>query len=186
MDEVDDPELLQAFAAAAQAKGHFRKLKGKSSGKGKANKTIPPVPSSTASGPPAVGNTDLPFKIQGSGSFQLQQQRQKRLANLKQRTRCSVCHQFGHWAGDSQCPKNSGKSGKGTAYFTISEDLNAATIGQALVARRRPAMTFLSEPCAHCQTAAIQRGANGTQRHLKCVQCDMFLVQVTRPRGSRD
>eukprot|EP00971_Amphidinium_carterae_P191731 3804220-Amphidinium_carterae.3 len=133
----------------------------------------------TSSPLPAVGNTDLPFKIQGSGAFQIQQQRRKLIANLKPQMRCSVCQYFGHWTGDSQCPNSLSRPGKGScaAYFTVIEELDTDVIGQAFVACRRPTTSSMVCPCEHVQPAAIQRGANGTQKHMKCLECDMFLLQ---------
>ena len=53
-------------------------------------------------------------------------ERKRKLADLKNKTRCTACGEIGHWAGDSQCPKAKGKGkGKGNSrpsqgYMTIA------------------------------------------------------------------
>ena len=40
-------------------------------------------------------------------------QLQESLSQVKQRTKCHACWQYGHWIGDKECPKGGGKGGKG-------------------------------------------------------------------------
>eukprot|EP00971_Amphidinium_carterae_P268529 5327375-Amphidinium_carterae.1 len=81
-----------------------------------------------------------------STSFKLGHERQKRLAAMKQKTRCSTCGKFGHWSGDKECPGN-GKIAQ--AYFSIAEVPNEP---EAFVVRHgtRAESRFMSEPCEHC------------------------------------
>ena len=39
------------------------------------------------------------------------EERKRKLAELKSRTRCQACGQQGHWAGDRQCPRSKGSGG---------------------------------------------------------------------------
>ena len=49
-------------------------------------------------------------RLNTKGYFDKQsQQRREHIANLKKKTQCIECHQFGHWAGDDVCPKRAGK-----------------------------------------------------------------------------
>ncbi|CAK0863333.1 unnamed protein product, partial [Prorocentrum cordatum] len=55
--------------------------------------------------------------------------RRQRIANLKKRTQCSDCHQFGHWQGDDVCPRWSSRKLTSVSpakkpaqnYFTLEE-----------------------------------------------------------------
>ncbi len=38
---------------------------------------------------------------------------QEKMSEVKKRTRCFACNQFGHWEGDAACPKSGGNKGKG-------------------------------------------------------------------------
>ena len=38
---------------------------------------------------------------------------QEKTSEVKKRTRCFACNQFGHWEGDAACPKSGGSKGKG-------------------------------------------------------------------------
>ena len=38
---------------------------------------------------------------------------QEKMSEVKKRTRCFACNQFGHWEGDATCPKSGGSKGKG-------------------------------------------------------------------------
>ena len=103
----------------------FKRKKGKSKGKAKGSN-------------PGKDTTEVPFKAHGTISFNEQQkaERQRRISQIKARTQCSSCGQYGHWAGDSACQKSGGKQGKGkgrssskspptsstSAYFAILDD----------------------------------------------------------------
>ena len=54
-----------------------------------------------------------------SGSLSLQEKR-ARLQQLKLRTECRKCGQRGHWMGDRECPKSSGKGKSRTSSTTPS------------------------------------------------------------------
>eukprot|EP00971_Amphidinium_carterae_P000529 10854-Amphidinium_carterae.1 len=85
MADEEDAELMEALQIVSHRKG-----KGKGKGK-KGKKETFPTNSASASSVPSVANTELPFKLQAQGSFKLGQERQKRLAAMKQKTRCSTC-----------------------------------------------------------------------------------------------
>eukprot|EP00971_Amphidinium_carterae_P034293 675163-Amphidinium_carterae.1 len=108
-------------------------------------------------------------------AFKISQERQKRLAAMKQKTRCSTCDKFGHWSGDKECP---GKKGA-TAYFSVAEvpkgEPEAFVVRHGTWAESR----FLGEPCEHClqHDRCVQRGANARMRLLKCEACNMLIVQ---------
>ena len=114
-------------------------------------------------------------------------ERAKRLRQLKQKTQCSACGRYGHWAGDPECARQKDGQQKKTAYFTVGGEVQT---GQTEIssqcfmlqqAKKKSSMkTFLTEPCAHIWSQAIQRGANGWQRHLQCAICQAFLCQVPR------
>ena len=186
--DPDDLEAVEAYATAVQAR---QKLKGKAKGKGKTGGGSGGSPASHSTGSPEVTNAELPFRAQGT--LQLQHaERAKRLSQLKQKTQCSACGRYGHWAGDGECPRN--KEKKKTAYFVMGDDIQEKIAGkeqenQCLMLqgqRRKPGTrAFLCEPCEHVQTQAIQRGANGWERHLQCIPCQAFLCQVPRLQTGR-
>eukprot|EP00971_Amphidinium_carterae_P339909 6477977-Amphidinium_carterae.1 len=93
LDLVDpeDPDSIEAYAVLNQAQAKLKKGKGKGrGGKGAPNKGSAAASSSS---PPAVNNSQLPFKSAGPGRVQWQQNqdRKKKLALLKQKTQCSAC-----------------------------------------------------------------------------------------------
>lgn len=50
------------------------------------------------------------YQVQGHLSFE---EKKAKLQQVKNRTTCKRCGQYGHWQNDPICPKGSGKSGKG-------------------------------------------------------------------------
>ena len=49
------------------------------------------------------------------------EERKRKLAELKPRTRCQACGQQGHWAGDRQCPRSKGSGGgKGSTQMAAT------------------------------------------------------------------
>ncbi len=69
--------------------------KGKGKNKGKKGK-----------GKGKSGNTSFPMGDYRGKSGPTLEERKKRLAEIKSRTKCRVCGQTGHWAGDSACSGN--------------------------------------------------------------------------------
>eukprot|EP00971_Amphidinium_carterae_P084355 1669615-Amphidinium_carterae.1 len=170
----DDDELIHALAIVHQRKG---KGKGKAKGKGKQKEVLPPSQ-------PAISNGELPFKLKAEASFKMTQERQKRLVALKQRTKCSACGKFGHWAGNKECGGK--KTGSSSVYFSITEIPEEEAQAYAVRTERVLENRMLTEPCTHClfHDRCVQRGANGRVRTLRCEACDRTVVQVARPQVS--
>ena len=76
------------------------------------------------------------FKAEGTMTFEEKQERKDAIQKEKKRTACGACGRIGHWAGDAECPKSTGKGkqGKGkstgvkgrattrnAAYFTLDD-----------------------------------------------------------------
>ena len=65
-----------------------------------------------------------------SGSLSLQEKR-ARLQQLKSKTECRKCGQRGHWSGDPQCPKGTGKGdGKSKKSFSSSTTASSGKHGK--------------------------------------------------------
>ena len=113
--------------------------------------------------PPPNSGTEMSFH--GTATFTEQQraERARRLRVVKSRTTCAACGRFGHWQGDPECTKNSGKSkgkSKGrdagssasttaTSYFVVADDIGFDGISDAYVAGFTPHDTVL-EPGSLC------------------------------------
>eukprot|EP00971_Amphidinium_carterae_P326944 6458055-Amphidinium_carterae.1 len=86
---------------------------------------------STGSG---AGNADM------SKASPVNQDRARRLANLKSKTRCLTCGQYGRWAGDRAC-QGSNKKGTGnakSAYFVLTESIpEGSTVDSCAVSAER-------------------------------------------------
>ena len=171
IDEMDQTEI-EALAAIAQARRVFKNKKGK----GKGNSSATPSASSVPSG-------EISFTDQQKKACQAKTQQ------VKLRTKCAVCGQFGHWRGDAECSRRGAPAAKSAApapkpgtFFTIFEQ--DASVENALMTkgprlRPRPAMR---EFCGHCydRTSSICRGANGSHRYFNCEDCDESIISVPR------
>eukprot|EP00971_Amphidinium_carterae_P064983 1287854-Amphidinium_carterae.1 len=88
--EGDWQESLEAHAFTMQA----RKEKGRQKGKSQKPVHMFQAPSSSSQPAGPDGSNKSP---------QMQQERSRRLAALKAKTRCLACGQYGHWSGDKAC-----------------------------------------------------------------------------------
>eukprot|EP00971_Amphidinium_carterae_P021643 426856-Amphidinium_carterae.4 len=161
LDLVDpeDPDSIEAYAVLNQAQAKLKNGKGRGRGGKSASSK-----GSTAASPLAVNNAQLPFKSTGPGRVQWQQNqdRKKKLALLKQKTQCSACGRYGHWAGDAECnatseDRQSGakKGGQGSAYFVITDSLDEDDPGQAFMMRKKKGPEMMEWPCEHAERSAL-------------------------------
>ena len=170
VDEMDQEEI-EALAAIAQARRVFKNSKGK----GKGNSSATPSASS------------VPFKASGEISFADQQKaRQAKVQQVKLRTKCAVCGQFGHWRGDAECSRRGAPAAKSAApapkpgtFFTIFEQ--DAAVENEPMTKKGPRLA-MREFCGHCydHTSSISRGANGSHGYFNCEDCDESIISVPR------
>lgn len=66
------------------------------------------------------------FQVQGQLSFE---EKKARLQQVKNRTTCKRCGQYGHWQDDPICPKGSSRKGKGKKASSSSGMSSASTSG---------------------------------------------------------
>lgn len=66
------------------------------------------------------------FQVQGQLSFE---EKKARLQQVKNRTTCKRCGQYGHWQDDPICPKGSSRKGKGKKAASSSGMSSASTSG---------------------------------------------------------
>eukprot|EP00971_Amphidinium_carterae_P221926 4405838-Amphidinium_carterae.2 len=142
-----DQDTLEAQAFAMQAR------KGKSKGKGKTQKQM--YPSGSGGSQTTDGSQRSP---------QVQQERARRLAALRAKTRCLTCGQYGHWSRDKVCKGSGSKKGGNTtsAYFVLTKDSpQGSTLHSCAVwARSQTSMDVMPFWCEHidCHTCNSERG----------------------------
>ncbi|CAK0901419.1 unnamed protein product, partial [Prorocentrum cordatum] len=119
--------------------------------------------------------------------------RRQRIANLKKRTQCSDCHQFGHWQGDDVCPRRSSRKPTSVSpakkpaqnYFTLEEhgdnddDSEPSEVSMVLKGE-------MEHVCGHVADDACEkvvRGANKTTRYITCRECDRHFTLAHRNKG---
>ena len=109
-DGVDQlsPEESEALALVLQSRNKIfnkkRKPKGKARGKGKRPAGAPGRGPTRRPPPPPTRSTSTAGSSGGSYDDRQRQQRKQHIADLKKKTQCLDCHEFGHWQGDDVCP----------------------------------------------------------------------------------
>ena len=88
---------LEVFATMAQAR-HGRSAKGGGHGRGRGRSAS------------SVGTTSMLPPSAGSGSARTDDDRTRKLKQLKQKTQCLDCGRFGHWRDDPECNQTSSGS----------------------------------------------------------------------------
>ncbi|CAK0850569.1 unnamed protein product, partial [Prorocentrum cordatum] len=115
------------------------------------------------------------------------------IANLKKRTQCSDCHQFGHWQGDDVCPRRSSRKPTSVSpakkpaqnYFTLEEhgdnddDSEPSEVFMVL----KGEMGHVCEHVADDACEKVVRGANKTTRYITCMECDRHFTLAHRNKG---
>ncbi|CAK0854593.1 unnamed protein product [Prorocentrum cordatum] len=119
--------------------------------------------------------------------------RRQRVANLKKRTQCSDCHQFGHWQGDDVCPRRSGRKPTSASpvkkpaqnYFALEEygddDDDSAPSEVFMVLKGE--MEHACEHVADDACEKVVRGFNKTTRYITCKECDRHFTLAHRNKG---
>ncbi|CAK0870870.1 unnamed protein product [Prorocentrum cordatum] len=119
--------------------------------------------------------------------------RRQHIANLKKRTQCSDCHQFGHWQGDDVCPRRSSRKPTSASpakkpaqnYFALEEyggnddDSAPSEVFMAL----KGEMEHACEHVADDACEKVVRGANKTTRYITCRGCDRHFTLAHRNKG---
>ncbi|CAK0810251.1 unnamed protein product, partial [Prorocentrum cordatum] len=115
------------------------------------------------------------------------------VANLKKRTQCSDCHQFGHWQGDDVCPRRSSRKPTSVSpakkpaqnYFALEEhgdnddDSEPSEVFMVL----KGEMEHVCEHVADDACEKVVRGANKTTRCITCRECDRHFTLAHRNKG---
>ncbi|CAK0887813.1 unnamed protein product [Prorocentrum cordatum] len=119
--------------------------------------------------------------------------RGKHIANLKKRTQCSDCHQFGHWQGDDGCPRRSSRKPTSVSpakkpaqnYFALEkhggndDDSEPSEVFMVL----KGEMEHVCEHVADDACEKVVRGANKTTRYITCRECDRHFTLAHRNKG---